>query len=1109
MYTLHTDPLHRIAYATDASAYREVPIAVTFPENESDIVNLVEVAKMRQTHLIPRAGGTSIAGQVVGNGIVADISKHFNKILEINQEERWAKVQPGVVLDELNQALEPYGLFFSPETSTSNRCCIGGMFGNNSCGSHSLIYGSTRHHVVEAKGVLCDGSIEVFKTYTIKELEERFGTQFWKTESDSLIQNIYSQLIRWALDEKTVRLIEENYPDKSLRRRSCGYAIDEAIEDLHDSAKPLEERTINLCKVLAGSEGTLAFITEIKVDLDPLPPKEKMVVCAHCDTLQKSFLGNLVALKFHPTAIELMDRNILELSKQNAEQQKNRFFVQGDPAAILIIELRGETRTEIDVLANQLEKALMENEDCLVYACSRVYGSEISKVWSLRKAGLGLLTGMKGDAKPIGVIEDTAVAPEKLPAYMDDFAKMLESLGLSCVYHAHISTGELHLRPIINIKEAEGLRKFREVAYQTALLVKKYKGSLSGEHGDGRLRGEFIQLLYGDEVYALMQDLKRCWDPERVFNLHKIVDTLPMDSMLRFEVGQRYAIAKELGKVNTKKNGLSTGSETYYNWKAAFDECKVESATGANSQLHALMCSIEQCNGAGDCRKSNLIGGTLCPAFKVSGDETKATRARANILREILTRGWESEAFNIVANCVTQFDPKSENNNASTCETQVATRKGYRTVANCVPQFDQQSDNDNASTCETQVATRKSNHIVENCVPQFEQQSENDNASTCETQVATRKSILLSKELAEVLDSCLACKGCRSECPSNVDMTRLRSEILQHKYDVVGMPLRSFAVSRMATVEQFGHLVWPIYNLFASWSFSSNIIKRIIQFSTERDIPTLSRATMRTAVRRECRKQKKTTTKGKVYLFADEFTNFQEAELGLTFAKLLLQLGYEVEIPKHVESGRAAISKGNLKLAKKFALKNVNLLKDKISEQSALVGIEPSCILSFRDEYPDLVPAEQRNEAQHLAKNTLLFDEFFVRELEAGRISSNDFKDDAVEIWLHGHCHQKALVGTEKTVSALKMLKNAKVHVIPSGCCGMAGSFGYEKEHYQTSLAIGEMVLFPAVRKAAGNTDGIVPHIVAAPGTSCRQQILDGTGIKAVHPIEILFRWMK
>lgn len=1049
MFTLYTDPLHRIAYATDASAYREVPEAVTYPENEQDIVNLTQMARERQTHLIPRAGGTSIAGQVVGNGIVVDISKHFKKILEINKEERWARVQPGVVLDELNLALEPYGLFFSPETSTSNRCCIGGMFGNNSCGSHSLIYGSTRHHVLEARGVLCDGSIEVFKTYTIKELEERFGSRFWETnrlchseqgfagmesisgqfQQTSLIQSIYSQLINWALDEKTVHLIENNYPDKSLRRRSCGYAIDEVIEDLHNTAKPLEERTINLCKVVAGSEGTLAFITEIKVDLDPLPPKEKMVVCAHCDTLQKSFLGNLVALKFHPSAVELMDRNILELSKQNVEQQKNRFFVQGDPAAILIIELRGETRAEIDAVADQLEKALIENEEQLVYACSRVYGSEISKVWSLRKAGLGLLTGMKGDAKPIGVIEDTAVAPEKLPAYMADFAQMLENLGLSCVYHAHISTGELHLRPIINIKEAEGKRKFREVAYQTALLVKKYKGSLSGEHGDGRLRGEFIQLLYGDEVYALMQDLKKCWDPLQVFNLHKIVDTLPMDSMLRFDVGQQYAIEKVIGK-----------GKTYYNWKAAFDECKVEGATGAKNQLHALMCSIEQCNGAGDCRKSNLIGGTLCPAFKVSGDETKATRARANVLREILTRGWESEAF---------------------------------TVANCIPQF------------------------------------EKGNSSNCETQFSTMKSILKSKELAEVLDSCLACKGCRSECPSNVDMTRLRSEILQQKYNVSAMPLRSFAVSYMATVEQLGHIVWPLYNLFASWKFSSNIIKSIIKFATERDIPTLSRVTMRTAVKREGQQHKRQATKGKVYLFADEFTNFQEAELGLTFAKLLLHLGYEVEIPKHVESGRAAMSKGNLKLAKKFALKNVNLLKDKISEQTPLVGIEPSCILSFRDEYPDLVPVELRHEAKALGRNALLFDEFIMREVAAGRITAEDFKMDTVEIWLHGHCHQKALVGTEKTVAMLKLLKGSNVHVIPSGCCGMAGSFGYEKEHYKTSLAIGEMVLFPTIRKAMSNTDGVVPCIVSAPGTSCRQQILDGTGVHAVHPIEILYRWVK
>ena len=1029
MYTLLTDPLHRIAYATDASTYREVPQGVAYPENEADIIDLINIAHERKTHLIPRAGGTSIAGQVVGSGIVVDISKHFNKILEINEEERWARVQPGVVLDELNFALKPYGLFFSPETSTSNRCCIGGMFGNNSCGSHSLVYGSTRHHVIEARGVLCDGSVEVFKTYTIDELEDRFGSMFWQSDEDALIQRIYSQLIRWAFDEDTVRLIEDNYPDKSLRRRSCGYAIDEVIEDLHNEAKPIEHRTINLCKLLAGSEGTLAFITEIKVGLDPLPPKEKMVVCAHCDTLQKSFLGNLVALKFHPAAVELMDRNILELSKQNVEQQKNRFFVEGDPAAILIIELRGETREEIDALADQLEKALMSDERHLVYACSRVYGDETGKVWSLRKAGLGLLTGMKGDAKPIGVIEDTAVAPEKLPAYMADFAQMLESLGLSCVYHAHIGTGELHLRPVINIKEAEGLRKFREVARQTALLVKKHKGSLSGEHGDGRLRGEFIPLMYGDEVYALMQDLKRYWDPLQVFNLHKIVDTLPMDSMLRFEVGQRYAIAKELGE-----------SKTYYNWKAAFDECKIEGATGAKSQLHALMCSIEQCNGAGDCRKSNLMGGTLCPAFKVSGDETKATRARANVLREILTKGWGSEAF---------------------------------TVANCVPQF------------------------------------EKNTPSNCETQFATRKSILKSKELAEVLDSCLACKGCRSECPSNVDMTRLRSEILQHKYNADGMPFRTWAVSRMATVERLGHIVRPVYNFFATWEPSANLIKRILKFSTERDIPTLSTLTMRTTVKYERSLYKRKSTKGKVLLFADEFTNFQESILGMMFAQLLLKLGYDVEVPRHKESGRAALSKGNLKLAKRFAKRNVKMLKDKVSEQTPLVGIEPSCILSFRDEYPDLVPEKMRHEAQQLAKNALLYDEFIMREVEAGRITQDDFGDKPVVIWLHGHCHQKALVGIEKTVQALRLIRNAEIHVVPSGCCGMAGSFGYEQEHYQTSIAIGEMVLFPTLRKAFAEGNPHLPFIVAAPGTSCRQQILDGTGIKAHHPIVTLCAWVK
>ena len=975
---LYTDSLHKIAYATDASVYREMPYGVAYPETIEDIIELIQTAKEKGVDLIPRAGGTSIAGQVVGSGIVADISKHLNKILEINAEERWVRVQPGVVRDELNIALKPYGLFFSPETSTSNRCCIGGMLGNNSCGTHSLVYGSTRHHVIACKGVLSDGS--VFDTERLVETKDR--------KAGSLLDSILTQLEDWASDGKVRTLIEENYPDKSLQRRSCGYAIDESIEIVK------ENPGLALCKLLAGSEGTLAFITEIKLSLDVLPPKEIMVVCGHCDTLNKSFEANLIALRHRPTAIELMDGDILELSKGNAEQEKNRFFVEGDPAALLITELRADTRQELDEKADALERDLVDSG--LVYLNTRVYGADVAKVWALRKAGLGILGGMKGDAKPMGVIEDTAVAPKFMPAYMKDFQEMTKRLGASVVYYGHISTGELHLRPILNLKTKEGQRLFRDLATETAMLVKKHRGSISGEHGDGRLRGEFIKMLYGDVCYELMRQVKQTWDPDGILNRHKIVDTLPMDSMLRFEEDQQYEIEKLIGS-----------DHTYYNWKAAFDECKAPGATGAKSQIHALMCSIEQCNGAGDCRKSNIIGGTLCPAYKVSGDELKTTRARANVLREILTRGGDERL------------------------------------------------------------------------------------------------------VKEVLDSCLACKGCRSECPSNVDMTRLRTEILQHFYDKHGTPMRSFMVARMARIEQLGFMIRPLYKYIASWNVSSAIIKKMIGFSAKRQIPTLSRYSMRQLVKKEQTRYRIARPKKKVYLFADEFTNFQEAELGLTFAMLLMRLGYKVEIPKHVESGRAAISKGCLKLAKKFAEKNIMLLAGKVTDSHPLIGIEPSCILSFRDEYPDLVSPGLRNTAKKIGKNCLLYDEFLLKEIKEGRICSEDFEDSEMEIWLHGHCHQKALVGIDKTVEVLRLLlKGVTVHVIPSGCCGMAGSFGYEKEHYQTSLEIGEMILFPTVRKAMTQKTG-KPTFVAAPGTSCRQQIMDGTGIKAVHPIEILYKFVK
>lgn len=974
---LLTDSLHRIAYATDASAYREMPLAVAYPESEDDIIALLQEAKKRHTHLIPRAGGTSIAGQVVGSGIVVDISRHMNRILEINPAERWARVQPGVVRDELNIALRPHGLFFSPETSTSNRCCIGGMTGNNSCGTHSLVYGSTRHHILSLRAVLADG--------TPVEVSRRGMTVAGKPvtgEGDNLADRIVRQLVAWQGDIAVRQLLEQNFPDKNLRRRSCGYAIDECVAGTDGSYLVGQPDIVAL---VAGSEGTLAFLTEITLSLDPLPAKEQMVVCAHLSDLDLSWQTNLIALRHQPVAVELMDGKILELGKGNPDAERNRFFVQGDPAAIVIAEFRAETVDEMESKATAFEQELGD----MAYACTRVYGNDVARVWNLRKAGLGVLSGMKGDAKPIGVIEDTAVAPERMAAYMHDFRQMLDEIGLSCVYYGHISTGELHLRPIINIKTADGKRLFREVAERTALLVRKHKGSLSGEHGDGRLRGEFIPLMYGKEVYDMMCELKHTWDPDGVFNVGKIVETPRMDEGLRFDVEQRYAIED---------------TDTYFNWRAAFDACKVEGASGVRSQAHALMCSIEQCNGAGDCRKSNLIGGTLCPAYKVSHDETMTTRARANILREVLTRGTPS--------------------------------------------------------------------------------------------------VWRDKDIRHVIESCIACKGCRGECPSSVDMTRIRAEVLQHIYDTEGTPRRSWLVARMTWMEGIGAIVPDIYNWFATNRFTSSLIKRFVGFAAERHIPTLCRRSMRQLVKIERRKHTFSPDARKVYLFADEFTNRQEAELGLCFARLLLRLGYDVAVPRHIESGRAAISKGCLKRAKRIAERNVTLLANTVHEGAPLVGIEPSCILSFRDEYPDLVPSAMRQWAMELGRNCLLFDEFLLREVEQGRIQKDQFRAIDADIWLHGHCHQKALVGVEKTASLLRMIPKATVHVIPSGCCGMAGSFGYESEHYATSLAIGEMVLFPAVRKAVSAQGRAA--IVCAPGTSCRQQIQDGTGVHAIHPLEVL-----
>ena len=924
--TILTDAMHRIAYATDASIYREMPIGVAYPHNADDIRALLDEARRRHTHLIPRAAGTSIAGQVVGSGIVVDISRYMNRILEINAAERWVRIEPGVVRDELNIALKPHGLFFSPETSTSNRCCIGGMVGNNSCGTHSLVYGSTRHHVIGLKGLLSDGTdFECTTSDFTFDPQSRVG------------QQVANLLNTWHNDKAIKQLLADHFPDKTLRRRSCGYALDECLDG----------KTINLPALLTGSEGTLVFVTEITLSLDPLP-KPSYLVIQQLDRIDDAWQANLDALKKHPTAVELIDGEILRLALNNPEARRNMEALHLDtdhlPAALLVSEFETDKDDSHD---------------------------DVSSVWNLRKAGVGVLTSTDSDAKPVGVIEDTAVAPERLAAYMQDFRAMMAELGLSCVYYGHISTGELHLRPILDVKQPKDRQLFREVATRTAELVKKHRGSLSGEHGDGRLRGEFIPLLYGEQVYDLFCQIKAAFDPDNLLNMGKIVHTPPMDQFLRYEL---------------------------------------------NQPTSDLLRRIERCNGSGDCRKSKLIGGTMCPTFKVSSDELQSTRARANILREILTRTkWPNDQIN--------------------------------------------------------------------------DQMVND------------------QMVNDILSDCLACKACRSECPSNVDMTRLRSEILQLYYDKTHTPFRVWMIAHMAQIERLGSIVPAIYNWFATTRWTSAILKRLMHFAANRRIPTLSRYTMRQLIARG--KWSNGPINGqmvngqmvnkKVYLFCDEFTNYQEAELGLTFARLLTRLGYQVIVPKHVESGRAAISKGCLHLAAKYATRNVKALSPLISADTPLVGIEPSCILSFRDEYPRLMPNDQlRQRAQQLAPNCLLYDEFLIREIEAGRIDPSVFRHLTQDIWLHGHCHQKALVGIDKTAQLLRYATSGTVHVIPSGCCGMAGSFGYDKDHYATSMSIGEMTLFPAVRKASSR------DIIAAPGTSCREHILHGTGIKPKHPIELL-----
>ncbi|MFT6178083.1 MAG: FAD/FMN-containing dehydrogenase/Fe-S oxidoreductase [Akkermansiaceae bacterium] len=952
---LHTGSLMRGIYATDASAYQETPQAVAIPQSEADLVKIIRFASEHKIGIIPRTAGTSLAGQVVGNGIIVDVSKHFTDILEINPEQNFVRVQPGVIRNELNRALLPHARLFGPETSTQNRAMLGGMLGNNSCGSNSLRYGSVRDHVLEVTAILADGNKATFGPLTAAEFAAKCNGP------DSLETNLYREVRDLLSPVETRAEITREFPKPSIPRRNTGYALD-LLSDA-SCFDPESEKPFHFGKLIAGSEGTLCFVTEIKLHCNPLPAPVTGLQCAHFKNVDQALRATQIAIQHDPFAVELIDHYILDCTKRSLEHSANRFFLQGEPGAVLVTEIRGHSQEEVLAVTTRLESEMRAAG--FGYAYPVLFGPDTDRIWDLRKAGLGLMSNMPGDAKPAPVVEDTAVDVADLPEYIAEFNRQLKDrFNLECVHYAHAGSGEIHLRPIINLKTAEGIEQFREVAKTIAILVKKYRGSLSGEHGDGRLRGEFLAQMIGKKNYRLVEQVKGTWDPDGIFNPGKIVDTPPMNTHLR----------NDLDKTPAKV-------ETVFDWSAT----------------NGILGAAEMCNGSGDCRKIHLAGGTMCPSYMATRNEKDSTRARANTLRNVLTNARDQHPL--------------------------------------------------------------ANH-----------------------------------ELREVLDLCLSCKGCKKECPSTVDMAKMKAEFQQQDYDANGAPLRSKLIANFTTSQRLAsHAPWA-WNLLFGIAPIRRTLNRLTGFHPERTIPLVPKQTLAAWFKNHT-PHSNAGTLGKVHLFNDEFTNYSDTDAGIATIELLEHLGYSVEIPRHLESARTWLSKGFVRKAKEIINENLRLLADKITEETPLIGIEPSAILTFRDEALDLCSDDT---AKNLSKNCLMLEEFLTREAKAGNITPASFTTDPKIVHLHGHCFQKALAGTSASETALALPKNYTVKVIPSGCCGMAGSFGYEKEHFEVSNQIGELVLLPAVRQADKN------DLIAAPGTSCRHQIHDGTKRTALHPAQIL-----
>ena len=961
MPTIHVDALTRRLFAADASMYEELPAGVAFPRTLDDLRELVGVCRAAGTPITPRSAGTSLAGQATGGGVVVDVSRHMDAVLQLDAEAAEAVVQPGVIRDTLNRAAAPHGLQFGPDTSTTNRCTIGGMIGNNSSGLFSIRHGTTRDHVLELQAVLSDGSVATFRPLSSGELGE-------VCRQDTLEGRIYREMVSLLREHRETILAA--YPHPEIVRRNTGYAL-----DLLCHMDPIVPGgpAFSLLPLLCGSEGTLALTASARVRLVEIPAARALVV-AQFRTLREATLATVKAVERSPTAVELVDDPILQATKVNLEQRRNRFFLEGDPAAILIIEFDGASAGEAADRAGAMAEVLAEAG--LGYA-HPVIGepARMKQVWELRKAGLGLLMGLGSDSRSPSFVEDTAVRVVDLPDYVEDFQRILDAHGKRCVFYGHASVGELHLRPMIDLTQPGGIETMQAMARDVAALVRRYRGSLSGEHGDGRARAPFLEIVLGPEILPLLARVKAIWDPDGLFNPGKIVAPRPMEDGLRFSPA--YTPARV---------------DTVFQWR----------------ETGGFGAALEMCNGAGVCRKLAASGGTMCPSYQATREEKDSTRGRANLFRQLFS-GMQQDAFT-------------------------------------------------------------------------------------------------SGELKEALDLCLSCKACKSECPANVDMARMKAEFTHGLHERMGIPLADRFFGEPDRLYPLAAATASLSNTLLRQAPVKRLLRRVLGVDERRTLPSFASRRFRSWF--EARRAGPSDgapgdmgpapgSRGTVALLVDLFTDHHEPEIGRAAVEILERLGYRVVLPGIQATGRPQISRGLLAAAAALCRTNLPILHALVAEGTPIVGLEPSELLTLRDEYLDLCAADELDMARRVAGGSHLLEEFLLDHLDRfpGDAALLDGGGQAVA--LHGHCHTKALVGNQPLVGLLARC-GYRPRVLDTGCCGMAGSFGYEETKYDVSMQIGELVLFPAVRAMDPRE-----HLLA-PGFSCRHQIADGTGRGAVHPAILL-----